>query len=689
MVWAEAIPNLLIGVREGLEAGLVVSILLAAVAQYRTHNPTDRRISAAPVWLGVAAAVSLAASFAAVLTFTTAELSTAVQEGVGGALGVLAVGLVTWMVFWMRRAAPGLSRQLRADVARAATIGAGALTLIAFLAVGREGLETTLFIWTAVKASGSTVSPLIGAAVGIALAVALCWLLYNRAIRLNLAKFFTITGVALIIIAAGILSYSLGDLQEAGWLPGNSWLAFDLTGRVDPNVWWLSLVSGITNLSVRMTVLQVTAWVAYTAVTVAAFVSSARTTPVPADTPANEAGPSRWERLLAGYMWPTAAALVLTPVAVAALIITLVPRSHSTGDIRVSVTDHDCAKEWAATSGGTRTFQVHNKSGRAGEINLVDSTGGVVAEIETLAPATTASMTVTLGAGEYAFTCRLSGRPVMSSAAVRVTAATSITAAQAILPVSLDDLAGPNAQYQNIAAAALDALADNAIALRNDLAADDLAGAKVNLLAAQMNWERVGASYNSFGDLGKAVSGLPWGLPGGVDDDDFTGLHRLEYGIYHDQDPAGLVPIADRLLADIAVVRKNLRREDLAGDPTNLPIRAHEILEDAQRDHLSGIDDLGGGFAYPATMADIDITRSLIGELTPLLDARSPKLVATINTQLDTLSATLIATQGPDGRWLAPAQVPPAQRQDVNAALGAVLETLAVVPDLLEVPPNH
>src|SRR5580700_8040100 len=167
MNWADAVPNLLIGLREGLEAGLVVSILLAAL---RKATPADggRRVSSAPVWLGVLGAVMLAGSFAAVLTFSTSVLSSRVQEAAEGLLSVLAVGLVTGMVFWMRRAAAGLAAHLRGEVQRAVAVGAGALTVTAFLAVGREGLETTLFLWTAVRASGSTAAPLAGAGLGLA-----------------------------------------------------------------------------------------------------------------------------------------------------------------------------------------------------------------------------------------------------------------------------------------------------------------------------------------------------------------------------------------------------------------------------------------------------------------------------------------------------------------------------------------
>lgn len=688
MVWAEAVPNLLIALREGLEAGLVITILLAAVAQ-RGQSEDANRISSAPVWLGVGAALSLAASFAAVLTFTTAEMSTSVQEGVSGTLGVIAVGLITWMVFWMRRTAPGLSRQIKGDVARAAAVGTGALTLTAFLAVGREGLETTLFIWTAVRASGSTISPLVGAATGLVLAMGLCYLLYKRAIKLNLSRFFTVTGIALIIIAAGILAYSLGDLQEAGWLPGHTWLAFDLHGSIDPASWWVTVISGVTNLTVTMTVLQIVAWIVFLALVLPAFIRATRTPPPkPADLTATDKEPTRWERLVAGHMWPTAACLVLTPIGMAALIIALIPAEQYGTQIAVSVNDNECAKEWKSASGGTQTFQVENKSAKVGEVNLVNSSGGVVGEIETLGPGTTADMTAVLGDGDYTFKCYLSGQLVMSSAAAQITNSGSTTST-ALKPVSIEDLTPANDDYQRAAAQALDALTGNVTVLKADLARGDMEAAKADLLAAQMNWERVGASYFSFGEYGEAVSGLQLGLPGGVNDPDFKGLHRLEYGIYHGQPSATLIPIADQLLVDIKAVKDNLGSDDLAGDPANLPLRTHEILEDAQRDHISGIDDLGGGTAYPATAADIDITRTTLNSLAPLINDRSPQLVSTINTQLNALSDALNATRGPSGQWRAPAQVPAVQRQDVNAALGAVLETLSIVPALLEIPPDH
>jgi high-affinity iron transporter len=334
-----------------------VSILLAALR--KTGDPAEGRpVSSAPVWLGVLGAVMVAGSFAAVLTFSTSVLSSRAQEAVGGLLSVLAVGLVTGMVFWMRRTAASLSAQLRGEVQRAAAIGAGALTVTAFLVVGREGLETTLFLWTAARASGATVGPLVGAGLGVAAAVVLCWLLYRRAVRLNVGVFFNRAAIALIVIAAGVLSYGLGDLQDAGLLSGQRWVVFDLTAHVDPNAWWVSIVTGATELAPKMTVLQVVAWIAYLAVVIPLFIQAGRAglagraarttaaaTAAPAEaTPQREQQPPRWERLA---VRPATA---------------------------VTVTNSGCAREWTAASTGAQTFTVDNQTSKAGEINLDNAT---------------------------------------------------------------------------------------------------------------------------------------------------------------------------------------------------------------------------------------------------------------------------------------------------------------------------
>nr|WP_166640166.1 iron uptake transporter permease EfeU [Amycolatopsis sp. SID8362] len=268
----------LIGLREGLEAALVVSILVAFLVK------TERRHALRWVWPGVGAAVLLSVAVGAVLTYTTAQLSFEHQELLGGSLSIVAVVFVTAMIFWMRKASKSIAAELRGKMDDALDVGPAAVLLLSFLAVGREGLETAVFFYSAVQtAQSDTVQPLIGFAIGIAAAVVLAWLLYKGAVRFNLGKFFTITGVLLVFVAAGVLGYGLHDLQEAAFLPGIDTLAFDASGTLPETSWYGALLKGIFNYSQQTTVLQAVAWVAYVAIVLPLFLKpSKKTAPAPA-----------------------------------------------------------------------------------------------------------------------------------------------------------------------------------------------------------------------------------------------------------------------------------------------------------------------------------------------------------------------------------------------------------------------
>ncbi|HEX6677769.1 MAG TPA: iron uptake transporter permease EfeU [Actinomycetes bacterium] len=253
------VGNYLIGLREGLEAVLVVSILVAYLVRI------GRRDRLVPVWLGVAGAVALSVLFGAVLTYTSTSLlqSFEAREAFGGTLSIVAVGFVTWMIFWMRRAARTIKAELTGRLESAIAVGTAAVAGMAVLAVGREGLETALFFWSAVQAAGSTAAPVTGFSLGVASAVLLGWLLYNRTVKLNLARFFTWTGAGLAVVAAGVLAYGVHDLQEARWLPGLATLAFDVSAQVPPGSWYGTLLKGVLNFSPETTVLQALVYVAY------------------------------------------------------------------------------------------------------------------------------------------------------------------------------------------------------------------------------------------------------------------------------------------------------------------------------------------------------------------------------------------------------------------------------------------
>jgi high-affinity iron transporter len=278
--------NALIGLREGLEASLVVSILVAFLVR------TDRRRELPKVWLGVALAVAVSVAVTLALTLTQQALTFEAQELLGGSLSIIAVGFVTWMIFWMRRVGRTIAAELRGGLERAIAMGSVAVVVMAALAVGREGLETAVFFVAAAQAAGETTGPLIGFLLGIAVAIVLAYLIYRGAITLDLGKFFTVTGVLLVFVAAGILAYGVHDLQEARFLPGLDTLAFDVSAAVPADSWYGVLLKGIFNFSPQTTVLEAVVWVLYVAIVLTLFlrpVSSSEREPAPAASAADPA----------------------------------------------------------------------------------------------------------------------------------------------------------------------------------------------------------------------------------------------------------------------------------------------------------------------------------------------------------------------------------------------------------------
>jgi high-affinity iron transporter len=265
------LANALIGLREGLEAALVVVILVAFLVK------SERRGALPLVWAGVAVAILLSVGVGALLTFTSNSMSFEAQEAFGGSLSIIAVGFVTWMIFWMRRTARVLSTELKTKLSEALQMGRWAVVLMAFLAVGREGLETAVFFWSAAQAAGQTAQPLLGFVLGIGVAALLAFLIYRGAVRINLGKFFSVTGILLIFVAAGILAYGVHDLQEAAILPGLHTLAFDISDIMPADSWYGVLLKGIFNLSPQTTVLQAVVWAGYVVVVLTCFLLPGRT----------------------------------------------------------------------------------------------------------------------------------------------------------------------------------------------------------------------------------------------------------------------------------------------------------------------------------------------------------------------------------------------------------------------------
>lgn len=282
-------PSLLIGLREGLEAALVVGILVAYLTRL------DRRDVLPRLWAGIGLAVAVALLIGGILTFGAYALTSGAQELLGGALSLAAVAMVTGMIFWMQKTARTLKSSLEGGLDRAlAQGGLCGIVIIGFVSVAREGLETTLLLWSMVTSFGGAPSALIGALLGLATAVLLGWSLARGMLRLNLRRFFTWTGAFLVVVAAGVLAYAILDLQEAGVLPGPftagapvdpatgavaigatgfpfGW-AFDVSASIPPGGPLHAILQATVGFMPAMTWLQVIGWALYLLIVGAFFV---------------------------------------------------------------------------------------------------------------------------------------------------------------------------------------------------------------------------------------------------------------------------------------------------------------------------------------------------------------------------------------------------------------------------------
>ncbi|RPE46396.1 high-affinity iron transporter [Streptomyces sp. Ag109_O5-1] len=753
-MWDDAFPSFLIGLREGLEAGLIVSILVATLVRAGARNRL------AQVWTGVLAAIALAMSFGAVLTFTAASLSATAQEAFGGTLSVIAVAFVTAMVFWMRRSARSLSGEIKEKVTGALAMGSGVLIVTSFLAVGREGLETALFLWTTARAAGESAGPLTGAGIGLVLAAGLCWGLYRRVLKINLTKFFTYTGAVLIVIAAGVLGYGLRDLQEGRVFPGNTAYALDLSGSIDAGSWYSTLLQGVLNITPTMTWLQTAGYVGYLAVVMTLFVrgvrasapkpaaepnapqSAAEKSEVPedpaadrpesktavdgpeptsgaeepepepassAEKPQSQSEPEPEPQSAAGEpeprpaapvpapaadrpepqpargprrrpAWVVPVAVVAVPVVVAGVVVAVARPKPSSGQT-VAVSETECGKGFTAPKAGRQTFQMQNTGSKTSEVYLIDpGTNAVYGEIEGLAPGTTRDLVATVAGGTYAWRCVPSSGKAVTSKSVTVTGGGS--SAKAVVPVSENDLAAPLKAYKEYVDQGLATLVAQTRTLDADIEGNHLDQARTDWLTAHLAYSSLGAAYGTFEDFDKKINGRADGLAGGVADPDFAGFHRIEYGLWHGQSADELKTPAQALVDAAAGLQKAFPTQDF--DPGDLPLRAHEILENTLQFELTADTDLGSGTNLATANANLAGTNELLTVLRPLLTARAPKLLPTVDADIARLQKLLDAEhQGVV--WTSVETLDAATRQQLNGATGQLLEDLAPVPDLLEI----
>jgi high-affinity iron transporter len=356
--------------------------------------------------------------------------------------------------------------------------------------------------------------------------------------------------------------------------------------------------------------------------------------------------------------------------------------------VPVSYDGTTCAPGWSALKPGRYRFALENRGSDAIAMTLLNASDGTPVSATTpVTPGARASIGARLQAGgSYEWSCQVPSEPAATSVAIQIPGGGVGTSTYAPAAISIVQLYQPITQYTRYVSATLAKLRGQLDTLESRLAAGDVAGAKSAWLAAHVSWLSLGqddGAYGAFGDLGNKIDGTADGDVGATSSPSFTGFHRVELDLWDRHDPAAARADAATLTKLVGSINQRALSQDLPETTVGLDswaLRCHEILEDALRDTLSGDDDYGSHTGLAAIGADVTATREMLRVLDRLIEPRAPGLVPTATRQLAAIDAAI----GPP-RSVAIASLPQARRQRINAAVGAALETLAPVSELIQI----
>ena len=459
------LTTFVIALREGLEASLIVGIIAAFL---RRQQRSDALRS---MWLGVGLAIALCIAVAVVLRIVDNELPHRQQEGLETVVALVAVAMVTYMIVWMTEHARDLKGQLQDQAAGALAQGSAmALVAMAFLAVLREGFETSVFLLAAFNDATDPVAAGLGVVLGLVAAVALGFGIYRGGLRLNLSRFFRATGVVLVLVAAGLVASSLHTAAEAGWVVGGQAQALDLSAIIRPGTVWESLITGILGIHPQPTVIEVVGWLLY-AIPMLAIVL------------APDAVRPRVRATVAGV------AVVAAPIVLLVGTLggdketsTAVASAGGAGrTVNVAITNAGCEPATLKLASGPTTFVVTNKgSSKATEYEVIQGSR-TLAEVENVADGLTRRFSLTLQPGRYTLRC---------TGADHENASLTVSGARANAALAPDLQRGVDG-YRAFLERETAALVAGVQSLRSALGRGDLAAARRAYAVARVPYERV------------------------------------------------------------------------------------------------------------------------------------------------------------------------------------------------------
>jgi high-affinity iron transporter len=645
------LPTFIIALREGVEASLIVGIIAAFLVK------EGRKDALPKMWFGVGIAVGLCLAIAVFLQVADNNLPQKQQEGLETVVGLIAVTAVTYMILWMRRNARGLKRELQEGAARALAAGStGALIGMAFLAVLREGFETAVFLLAVFQDTSDTTAAGAGALLGLASAVIIGYLLYRGGVRINLAKFFRVTGFVLALVAAGLVASAIHTAHEAGWFNGFQHQALDLTWLVGPGTVRGALLTGMLGLQPQPTVGETAGWLIY-AVPVCLYV----------------AWPDSWRpwrrRRPAGAMLAGGAALL-----VVGLIVAGCGSGGSSGSgeggsnhVAVKLTDAGCSPAQIKVASGPTTFDVSNDGAAAvTELEILKGSS-ILGEVENIAAGLHGSFSLTLQPGTYTLSC-----PGGKSTPKGTLTVTGQTVAAAANP----QLAAAVAEYRRYLEQQTGELVNRTQSFAAEVREGDVGGAKELYPSARAPYERIEPVAESFGSLDPDIDARAGDVPAS----NWTGFHPIERSLWIHGTARGQNETAVKLFADVELLQRKVRRVKL--EPSQIANGAVELLGEVSKSKITGEEERYSHIDLLDFEANVAGARAAFDAVAPIVQARNAALATLIDRRFGAVATALDDYRRGDG-FVAYTVLTRADKRKLSQAIDALAEPLSKVPALV------
>jgi high-affinity iron transporter len=636
------IPTLVITLREGLEAALIVGIVAAFLVR------EGRRDALRAMWIGVAVAVVLCIGVAVALRIAGESLPQREQEGLETIVGLIAVAMISYMVVWMRRHSRELKHSLEGSAARALAAGSAmALAGMAFLAVLREGFETSVFLLAVFQDTSDPATAGAGAVIGLLIALALGAAIYRGGVRINLSRFFRFTGIVLVLVAAGLLATSIHTAHEAGWFNGLQSEAVDLSWLVKPGTVIGSLLTGMLGLQPSPTVGEATAYLLY-AIPMGAYVL----------------WPQRRPTAPAAARAATATLAALGLALIAAGCGSSDSRSSAPGatNLAFTISDAGCEPARAEAPAGPVNFEVSNSgSSSVTELEIMQG-DSILGERENISPGLTGTFSLNLEQGEYTIYCP-NGTEVERG---------TLTVTGEAKGGTTPKLEAAADAYRDYVTQNTELLVARTKAFTAALDAGDLERAKRLYPVARIPYERVEPVAESFGGLDPEIDAREGDVPKA----DWTGFHPIEKALWIDRSTDGLGALSRGLVADVE--RLDRKAADLDLQAAQVANGATALLDEVSASKITGEEERYSHTDLVDFEANVDGSRAAFEAVVPILRAADPALADEISKRFDQVGAALEPYRDGKG-FVSYTELTKADQRRLAQAVDALAEPLSQV----------